>query len=138
MNDAYWRLIIIALAVVAGTIRASYDISCMSRESRRDWLLLVVTQLFGAAIVFQLCGFDPLPMNLNFAQDTFVRCAGVVLGVVAAVMIVWPRLVRKTWSGPMKLPDQIEGHELATWGPYMCTSATPFTSRWLPALRALS
>jgi protein-S-isoprenylcysteine O-methyltransferase Ste14 len=118
MNDAYWRLIIIVLACVAGTVRASFDMSHMSRESRRDWLLQVIKQLLGAAIVLQLCGFDPMPMNLNFAQDTFVRCTGVVLGAFAAVMVVWPRLARRTWSGPMTLPDQIEGHELATRGPY--------------------
>jgi protein-S-isoprenylcysteine O-methyltransferase Ste14 len=119
MSDVHWRLIIIVLAIVAGAIRVTYDLSCMSRESRRDWLTQGITQLFGAAIALQLCGFDPMPMNLDPAIDTTMRSSGVLLGVFAAVMVVWPRLVRRTWSGPMTSPDQVAGHELVTWGPYM-------------------
>jgi protein-S-isoprenylcysteine O-methyltransferase Ste14 len=99
--------------------RATCDLLHMSAGSRRHWLTQAIMQLFCVAVGMQLVGFDPLPLNLTAAADTAVRSLGLVLGMLAAMMMIWPRLVRDTWNGAMTPPDQVEGHELVTSGPYM-------------------
>lgn len=118
MNDLPWRLAIACLAGSVCMLRTIYDVANMPSKRRRECLIHLTVQLFAVTVGVQLLGFDPLPMGLRPAMDIAVRTLGVALGLFAGTMVLWPRLVRRSWSGPLTLPDRRNGHELVTWGPY--------------------
>jgi protein-S-isoprenylcysteine O-methyltransferase Ste14 len=85
---------------------------------RRSESLQIVMQLLSAIIIAQVCGLEPLPMRLAASIDPPVTILGIIIGAVAAVLALWPRLVRPTWNEAMKAPDLAANDRLVTSGPY--------------------
>jgi len=129
---SYWGIAAAAILLAAIIVRISYD---LVQHEEIGWMRY--TQMFGthginfgdlvrlalfALVLVQIAGIDILPIPLTPEHDLILRTIGIGCAMIALIFLTWPRIMRaRTWGGGTVRPEDIEGHELVTYGAYRYT-----------------
>lgn len=116
------KLIILAIAIIVFAEKIRHELIGKEGEcvaSLRKRLFDLAPGAIGMLFALQLFWIEVLAFDAPESLDTIIKSSGICLGVIAAVLIIWPHRIRRTtWAGPTISPDQVPDHFLVTWGPY--------------------